>query len=156
MVPTVRSPSSGRRSWGTARARVRAPSRCDLVPVGDERPRLRVEAGSAEDLVEALVDEGEDGGHGAEVGGEGEHFPAARLDEALHLLVDRDVGAAEAVDRLLRVADDEELARRQAAAAPVGRGLRPGRSARRNSDLGLQRVGVLELVDEDESKRRWK
>ena len=102
---------------------------CDLVPGRFEGTRLRV-FGLPEDLVEALVDEGEDGGDGAEVGGEGQHFPTVRLDEALHLLVDGDVGPAEAVDALLGVADDEELAWRGGlgASRPRARpsGPRPG------------------------------
>jgi hypothetical protein len=47
-----------------------------------------------------------------------------------------DVGAAEPIDRLLRIADDEELA------ADV---VWPSEQ----QDLGLDRIGVLELVDED-------
>src|SRR5262249_19899601 len=46
-----------------------------------------------------------------------------------------DVGSAEAVNRLLRIADDEELA-----ADVAGEELQ---------DFGLNRIGVLELVDED-------
>ena len=122
----------------------------DLVPVRDERPRGGVEVPVREHLVEPLVDEGDDRRDRAEVGGEGEGLAAASLDEALRLLVDRDVGAAEAVDRLLGVADDEELARLQAAAAPVGRGLPLRVLGQEERDLGLQRVGVLELVHQDE------
>ena len=68
------------------------------------------------------------------------------LELRAHLRVDADVGAPKAIDRLLRVADDEELARRRRHRAPVAdRGI-----ARREQqqDLGLQRIGVLELVDE--------
>ena len=50
-----------------------------------------------------------------------DHGRAAAAQERLHLLVDADVGAAEAVDRLLRVADDEELARHRRHLAPVAR-----------------------------------
>ena len=60
----------------------------------------------------------------------------------------RDVGAAESVDRLLRVADDEQPPGRRR-----GRASRPpaaGRRARRepDGDLELDRVGVLELVEQ--------
>ena len=129
---------------------VRAPSFATSFAVGFEGARLRV-FGLPEDVVEALVDEGEHGRDGAEVGGEGQDFPAVRLDEALHLLVDGDVGAAEAVDALLGVADHEELARGEADAAPVrGGGLGRGVLGQEEGDLGLQRVGVLELVHQDE------
>ena len=62
--------------------------------------------------------------------------------------VRRDVGAAEAVDRLLGVADDEE---------PAGQRLQPGGVVARlpdrvgrqpDGDLELDRVGVLELVEQ--------
>ena len=57
------------------------------------------------------------------------------------------VGAPEAVDRLLRIADHEQLAGRGRRLAPVALG-GVGRGEQQE-DLGLQRVGVLELVDED-------
>ena len=71
-----------------------------------------------------------------------------REQALLDLLVERDVGAPEAVDRLLRIADQEQLAR-----APAPRA-RQSRCAgivgdEQHQDLGLQRVGVLELVDEE-------
>src|SRR5207253_1075472 len=53
----------------------------------------------------------------------------------------------EAVDRLLRIADQEELARNRAHAPPVAGGRVVRREEQEN--LRLQRVGVLELVDED-------
>ena len=68
----------------------------------------------------------------------------ARLQEG------RDVGPAEPVDRLLRVADEEEV-------PGLDRDLGPGRVAvsrrrvdgrERHRDVDLDRVGVLELVDE--------
>jgi hypothetical protein len=62
---------------------------------------------------------------------------------ALHRLVERDVGATEAVDRLLGVADEEELSGRGRA----GASLCPDRGGGRRLDL--DRVGVLELVDEE-------
>src|SRR5438045_3953548 len=51
------------------------------------------------------------------------------------------IGAAEAVDRLLRVADDDGLPLHQRAGAVAGQAL---------DDSRLRAVGVLELIDEDE------
>ena len=76
------------------------------------------------------------------------HHRRPRGDQAsLHLLVERDVGAAEAVDRLLRIADQEELAGRRPHAPPVALGGIVG--GEEEQQLGLQRIGVLELVDEE-------
>ena len=75
--------------------------------------------------------------------------PPLSLHEALRLVVDRDVGAAEAVDGLLGVADDEELAGLQAAAAPVFRRLPFRVLGQEERELRLEGVGVLELVHED-------
>ena len=82
-----------------------------------------------------------------------EHLPGAQ--------VGIDVGAPEAVDRLLRIADDEQLARLQRYLVPGARprAARP-RAARRRRviggeqkhDFGLQRVGVLEFVHQQKSK----
>ena len=73
----------------------------------------------------------------------------ASRDEQLaaDVVVDLDVGATEAVDRLLRVADDEQLARHGPHGTPVPLGgiVR----GQQQQELGLERIGVLELVDED-------
>ena len=63
--------------------------------------------------------------------------------------VDADVGAAEAVDRLLRVADDEEASRRPGVHGAPVRWPVASAVAEQQEDLGLQRIGVLELVHED-------
>ena len=85
--------------------------------------------------------------HGTEAGGE-LHERSARVDDpSLHLLVEGDVGAAEAVDRLLRVADDEELPGHRARAPPVVHHRIVGRE--QHQDLRLERIRVLELVDEE-------
>ena len=65
----------------------------------------------------------------------------------LHLVVDRDVGAAEAVDRLLGIADHEQLAVHRAQPAPLPDVFGVARQVKR--ELDLDRVGVLELVDQD-------
>ena len=61
-----------------------------------------------------------------------------------------DVGAPEPVDRLLRVADDEQAAR-QRARAVASRCRAPGHRGGRepHRDLELDRIGVLELVEQD-------
>ncbi|MYD86991.1 MAG: hypothetical protein F4Y14_12910 [Acidobacteria bacterium] len=64
-----------------------------------------------------------------------------------HLPVDADVGAPEAVDRLLGVSHQEELARPGRHLAPVA--LVGIARRQQQQDLGLQRIGVLELVHED-------
>ena len=71
---------------------------------------------------------------------------AAGLELLAHFPVDRDVGASEAVDRLLGIADEEEAAGRRPCLAPVGLGRIVG--GEQQQDLGLQRIGVLELIDE--------
>jgi hypothetical protein len=70
-----------------------------------------------------------------------------REQAILHLLVDGDVRAPEAVDRLLRVADREELAGARARTAPVGLGRVVGRE--QQQDLDLEGIRVLELVHEE-------
>ena len=67
-------------------------------------------------------------------------------------VVDPDVGAAKAVDRLLRIADDEQ---RTAADREVERVPRvAGWLVRRQhpQQVGLQRIGVLEFVHQDEAE----
>ena len=58
-----------------------------------------------------------------------------RRELPAHAPVGLDVGATKPVDRLLRVADDEQLARHVA--------------GEEQQDLGLDRIGILKLVDED-------
>jgi hypothetical protein len=55
-----------------------------------------------------------------EAGGEMEQLGPRRQQQLLHVLVERDVRAAEAVDRLLGIADDEELAGSRLRAPPIG------------------------------------
>ena len=61
------------------------------------------------------------------------------------MLVDADVGASEAVDGLFGVADDEEFAGRGLRGAPVV-GVFGG--GEQQDEFGLERVGVLEFVDQ--------
>src|SRR5207245_10059019 len=69
-----------------------------------------------------------------------QHAAAAALELSADARVGTDVGAAETIDRLLRVADDEQLA-----GHVVGE---------QQQDLGLDGIGVLELVDEDADELR--
>ena len=98
---------------------------------------------------EDLVDPIDDAGCGAEVLTNGQDFAGAAwlsADARLHPVVQRDVGAAKAVDRLLGVAHYKELAGLKPGEPPVGReGLA---LAQKEGDLGLQGVGILELVDQ--------
>ena len=64
------------------------------------------------------------------------------------LVVDGDVGAAKAVDRLLRVADHGEPPGRRRELAPVLVGRDRLIAGEQQGELGLDRVGVLELVDQ--------
>ena len=97
-----------------------------------------------------VVDPGDHRRSRAEVLLDGQH-PASpgrlAIDQVLDLVVHGDVGATEAVDRLLGIAHHEELARSQDHVAPV-RGQRL-LLAEVEHDLCLQRVGVLELVDQE-------
>ncbi len=90
------------------------------------------------------VDPAEDGCDGAEVGGEGDGF----AEEVLSGEVRRDVGAAEAVDRLFGVADDEQAAFWDFDVAPV-LGFCFGATRDPDGELDLDRVGVLELVQQE-------
>ena len=74
--------------------------------------------------------------------------PGAALDQLLaDLSVDVHVGATEAIDRLLRIADQEQL-------AGHGIDMLPARLARvlrreEQEQLRLQRIGILKLVHEE-------
>jgi hypothetical protein len=85
--------------------------------------------------------------HGAEADAQVDQGGARRDELALHALVERHVGAAEAIDRLLRVADQEELPGDGPHPPPVGLARVVG--GEQQQDLRLERVRVLELVDED-------
>ena len=91
-------------------------------------PRCGVEGGvgglaspspSPHELLEQVVDPAEDGVDGAEVLAQGDDAAAEALPGAVP---ERDVGAAEAVDRLLGVADDQHPAGRRARCRPSAPG----------------------------------
>ena len=82
--------------------------------------------------------------------------PRREMWRALHgldnPLVRRDVGSPKPIDRLLRITHDRELAWRERHGVR-GRGLRAV-LAQEQHDLRLERIGVLELVDEDVIEQR--
>src|SRR6185436_20751316 len=75
-----------------------------------------------------------------------------RHEMRLHLFVEPHVGTPESVDRLLRITDDEHLAGNRACRPPIGRIAIVERE--QQEDLDLERIGVLELVDEDATEAR--
>ena len=82
-----------------------------------------------------------------EVGCEWNETSPALVNEFVHPTVDLDVSPAKAVDRLLRVADDEQRARPERHGRPVGC-VAPV-AGQPGHHFGLNRVGVLELIDEE-------
>ena len=81
-------------------------------------------------------------------------FRAASLEEVPYFLIGLDVGAAESVNRLLGIADEKQLARHRLHATPVALSRIVGGEQQKN--FRLQRIGVLELVDEQMGEARLK
>jgi hypothetical protein len=79
-----------------------------------------------------------------------QEFRACCEQSVLHFLVDSDVRTAEAVDRLLGITNQEQLPRNRTDIAPIGLARIVG--GEQQEDLGLQWVGILELVDEEVGK----
>ena len=77
---------------------------------------------------------------------------AARFEVLTDLAIYADVGPAEAINRLLRIADDEETTGNRDSRAPVGVGGIGGGKQQQN--LGLERIRVLEFVDEQMRETR--
>src|SRR3989338_349685 len=72
-----------------------------------------------------------------------------RLDDFLHdFEIGLDVGAAESVNGLLRISDDEDLPRSELHLSPI-LGLPADLFGEIDQDFVLDRIGVLELVDQD-------
>src|SRR5262249_46230982 len=113
---------AGAGAVGGERIAIVAPAELEGMLAAGERPR------------EETVHEGDEGPSPAPAFDEGAGPAARRLDARRDPLEDRDVGAAELVDRLLGGADDEKRRRR-----------RPHET----EELVLEAVRVLELVDED-------
>ena len=122
--------------------------------IGRERDvgRLERQRVAGHDRTERVVHARLDFGDAAEAGVEVHEPGAERGQPVAHLAVDADVRAAEAVDRLLRVADEKQRAGPWTRAPPVGLAVVVGRE--QQEDLRLERIGVLELVDEDPLEAR--
>jgi hypothetical protein len=103
---------------------------------------LREERGPGEHA----IDPGAESRGRAEVRREPED-PAAGLDARAHGVIGLDVRPAEAIDGLLRIADDEERAGQRHELLPVL--LLRVRAGQVEEDLRLDRVRILEFVDED-------
>ncbi len=102
----------------------------------------------ADQVAEHVVDQRHHALAGAEVGGERQAPPA--LAEALGRSQEqRDVGPPEAVDRLLGVAHEEEVALAGGDRIPVGAGGGRVGAGDEHGQVDLDGVGVLELVDEE-------
>ena len=124
----------------------------DVGPPGLERNvggLASIRAG-VHDRCEGRIDEGLQRWEAAEACVEVEEFRAGCEQSLFHLLVDSDVRTAEAVDRLLGIADQEQLSRNGTDIAPVGLARIIG--GEQQEDLGLEWIGILELVDEEVGK----
>ena len=116
-----------------------------------KRDVVRLSVAICDPLAEYVIHPGDDWTQGAEVLGKIFSPASDTLVQLLDLL---DVRAAEAVDRLLGIPHDEQLAGRGAHFAPVvrtiGRVHGVGHVFREeHGDLRLNWVSVLNLVDED-------
>src|SRR5690606_10184807 len=94
-------------------------------------------------LADHVIDEAEDRRATAEVLGERQYAARTVAEAAFELVPERDVGATEAVDALLRVADEDQARRRGIA--------RDGEPAEQVGHLALDRIDILELVDDEEA-----
>ncbi len=72
---------------------------------------------------------------------------AALREAVAQLTVEHHVRAAKAIDRLLRIAHEEQLAGSRAGGEPVGDVRVVG--GEQEDEFGLHRIGVLKLVDEN-------
>ena len=102
-----------------------------------------------DEFFKGTVDDVEDGAVAAEVGRQPAFDAVLRQDDFLdHFQIGFDVGAAEGVDRLFRIADDKQFAGCQFNFAPVRHAL-VGLFGQVEQNLILDRIGVLKLVDQD-------
>ena len=74
-------------------------------------------------------------------------FAPAACKHLVDAAINADVGPPEAVNGLLRVSHQKELSRNRASFTPVRCSCIAG--GQQQQDLGLQRIRILELVDED-------
>ena len=84
---------------------------------------------------------------GAKTGAQRHAFSARPLQHLIDAPIDSHVSATETINRLFGVADQEQFPRNRSSFAPVRLSRITGGQQQQN--LGLQRIGVLELIDED-------
>src|SRR5439155_12494109 len=101
---------------------------------------------------EGGVDEPLNRRHAAIAGHQLEHAATALLELLADAPVGADVSTAEAINRLLGIADDEQLAADRPCLPALGHAGIVGREEQQ--DFRLNRIGVLELVDEDARELR--
>ena len=102
---------------------------------------------NAEDRSETSIDVVEDGRPRPEIRGDLENIVRPQtFDGSACLGVRADIGAAEPVDRLFRITNDEQGSRTQAHVLPSLGRLRAGDP---KENLGLKRIGILEFINED-------
>ncbi len=120
-----------------------------LAPAGQRLVlRLRIRLLNGHRIAEERVDPREDRLDRAEVGGE----PGPRVVRTEPVAGSKeqfDVGASEPVDRLFRVADEEQAAVANRELGPRRRRVALHRRRDQDRELDLNGVGVLELVEED-------
>ena len=100
-----------------------------------------------EDLGEARIEPVDEPRRAAKRRREADREVRRSSDDLDHALIRRDVGASEPIDRLLWITDDGERPGCELHRVPRRR--LGGPLAQEQHDLGLKRIGVLELVDED-------
>ena len=117
-----------------------------LVPAGGERDVVGLQRVSIAGHVgpECGVHEPLDRRHAAKRGLQRDLHGAGGVELVADLPIGADIGAPEAIDRLLGIADDKERAR------PERRFVAFAREP--PQQIGLQRIGVLELVDEQDAE----
>ena len=121
----------------------------ERLPIGRERHvvRLQRHVVAGHHRLERRIHQCLNLRHAAEAPREVKEGRAPLLHPPAHLAVDRNIGAPKAVDRLLRIADEKEPAGERPGVSPILLARIVGGKQQQN--LRLQRVGILELVDED-------
>ena len=116
--------------------------------------RLQRQRVAGHDRLEGAVHAHLDPRHAAETGVEVQLRRAERREASADLAIDADVGPPETVDRLFRITDQEQRPRARPDLTPIRLVVVVG--GKQQQDLGLQRIRVLEFVDEDALEARLK
>ncbi len=115
-----------------------------------ERDEGGLSRAAGQDVAEAVIDEGGDAGAAAEGLGKGEGRSVIRRADRLVIAPIGSDGRPVAVDRLLGVADHDEMTGQGAfPAAGPRKGSAAGRAAQFGQQLELKRIGILGLVEQD-------